>query len=129
VTVSRLDWGEVERAKTLRNVAIIALIAAAIFLLPGGGRAATTVEAALQVAFGVAIGYLALRFYRERRVAIHGLGDGYRALLYGALAAAATLALAKIRMWETGSGKLVWFIAAGGVVYSLIAVWRRWRAY
>jgi hypothetical protein len=118
-----------ERAKTVRNIAIIALIAAAIFLLPGGGRAATTVEAVLQVLFAVAIGYIGLRFYRERRVAIHGLGDGYRALFYGAIAAATLLALAKIRMWETGLGELLWFIAAGGVVYALIAVYRRWRAY
>ena len=118
-----------EQAKTVRNVAIIALIAAAIFLLPGGGQAATTVEAVLQVLFAVAIGYIGLRFYRERRVAIHSLGDRYRALLYGALAAAMLLALAKIRMWETGLGELLWFIAAGGVVYALIAVYRRWRAY
>ena len=115
--------------KTARNVAIIALIAAAIFLLPGGGRAASTVEAVLQIAFGVAIAFIALRFYRERRVTIHGLGDAHRGLLYGALAVAMSLALGKTRMWETGLGELIWFIAAGGVVYSLIAVYRRWRAY
>jgi hypothetical protein len=118
-----------DRAKTARNVAIIALIAAAVFLLPGGHRASRTAEGVLQVAFGAALAFMALRFYRERRVAIHSLGDGYRALLYGALAAAVALALAKIRMWETGLGELVWFIAAGGVVYSLIAVFRRWRSY
>jgi tellurite resistance protein TehA-like permease len=118
-----------ERAKMVRNIAIIALVAAAIFLLPGGDQASWTVEAVLQVLFAVAIGYLGLRFYRERRMAIHSLGDGYRALFYGALAVAMLLALAKIRMWETGLGELVWFIAAGGVVYSLIAVYRRWRSY
>jgi hypothetical protein len=118
-----------ERRKTARNLAIIALIAAALFLLPGGGNAAGTIEAVLQVAFAVAIAYLGLRFYRERRVTIHGLGDSHRALLYGALALAMTLALGKIRLWESGLGELVWFIAAGGVVYALIAVYRRWRAY
>jgi hypothetical protein len=118
-----------DRTKTARNVAIIALIAAAIFLLPGGGNAASTVEAVIQVGFAVAIGYIGLRFYRERRVAIHGLGDAHRALLYGALAVAMTLALGKIRMWESGLGELVWFIAAGGVIYALIVVYRRWRAY
>ena len=118
-----------ERFKTARNIAIIALIAAAIFLIPGGGQAATTVGGVLQVAFGLAIAFIALRFYRERRVAIHGLGDRHRALLYGALAVAMMLALAKIRLWETGLGELVWFIAAGGVVYALIAVYRQWRAY
>jgi len=121
---------EMERHKTARNIAIIAAIAAVVFLLgERGDQATTTVEAVLQVLFAVAIGYIALRFYRERRDAIHGLGDGYRALLYGALAAAMLLALAKIRMWETGLGELLWFIAAGGVVYALIAVYRRWRAY
>jgi len=118
-----------ERFKTARNIAIIALIAAAIFLIPGGGQATTTVGGVLQVAFGLAIAFIALRFYRERRVAIHGLGDRHRALLYGALAVAMMLALAKIRLWETGLGELVWFIVAGGVVYALIAVYRQWRAY
>jgi hypothetical protein len=118
-----------ERAKTLRNVAIIALIAAAVVFIPGGGRATRIVEALLAVAFCVALGYLALRLYRESRTAVHLLGDGYRALLYGAVAAAATLALAKVRMWETGLGELLWFVAAGCVVYALLAVYRRWRSY
>jgi tellurite resistance protein TehA-like permease len=119
-----------ERGKTARNIAIIAAIAAVVFLLGERGDQATrTVEAVLQVAFAVALGYLGLRFYRERRVTIHSLGDAHRALFYGALAVAMLLALAKIRMWETGLGELVWFIAAGGVVYSLIAVYRRWRSY
>jgi hypothetical protein len=120
-----------ERAKTARNVAIIALIAAALFLVAGGtgGRTARTFEAVLSVALSVAVGYVGLRFYRERRVAIHSLGDSYRAALYGALALAVTLALAKSRMWETGLGELLWFVAAGVVVYGLVAVWRRWRAY
>ena len=40
----------------------------------------------LLVGFGVGIGYLGLRLYRENRVALYGLGDRYRGLLYGALA-------------------------------------------
>jgi tellurite resistance protein TehA-like permease len=119
-----------ERTKTVRNIAIIAAIAAVVFLLGERGDQATqTLEAVLQVGFALAIVFIALRFYREHRVTIHGLGDRHRALLYGALAVAMMLALAKIRMWETGLGELVWFIMAGGVVYALIAVYRRWRAY
>jgi hypothetical protein len=52
----------VDRAKNARNIAIVALIAAAVFVIPGGGQAARTFEAVLLVAFGVAIGYLGLRF-------------------------------------------------------------------
>ena len=118
-----------ERAKTARNVAIIALIAAAVVFIPGGERAGSIAEALLTVAFSVAIGYLLLRAYRESRTSVYMLGDGYRAALYAALATAVTLALAKRRMWETGLGELLWFVAAGGVVYALLAVYRRWRSY
>jgi hypothetical protein len=118
-----------DRLKTARNVAVIALIAAAVYLLPGGGRAANTVVAVIYVAFGVAIGYIALRMYREHRVAIHSLGDRYRGLLYGSVAVAYLLVMARERMWHTGLGELLWFVLLGGVVYSVVAVIRRWRAY
>jgi hypothetical protein len=115
--------------KTARNVAIVALVAAAVYLLPGGGRAASTFEAVLQVAFGVAIGYLGLRSYREHRVALHSLGDRYRGLLYGALAIGVVVVIGRHRMWETGIGELVWFALMGLVVYALIAVYRYSRTY
>jgi hypothetical protein len=118
-----------DRLKTARNVAIVALVAAAVYLLPGGGRAANTVVAVIYVAFGVAIGYIGLRMYREYRVSIHSLGDRYRGLLYGAVAVAYLLVMARERMWQTGFGELIWFVVLGAIVYSLVAVVRRWRAY
>jgi hypothetical protein len=118
-----------DRMKTARNVAIVMLIAAAVYLLPGGGRAASTFEALLLVAFGIGIAYLGLRLYREHRIALHGLGDRHRALLYGALAVGVFAVTARLRMWQTGLGELVWFALVGFVVYSLLAVYRRWRAY
>ena len=69
-----------------RNVAIVVLIAAAVYFLPSGGQVASTFEALIYIGFGVAIGYLGLRYYRENRVALHSLGDRYRGLLYGAIA-------------------------------------------
>ena len=75
-------------AEDRRNVAIVLAIAAAVYFLPGGGRAASTFEAALWVAFGLGVGYLGLRLYREHRIALHSLGDRHRALLYGAVALA-----------------------------------------
>jgi len=118
-----------DRVRTARNVAIVALIAAAVYLLPGGGRAANTFEAILLVGFGVVIGYLGLRFYREHRISLHSSGDGYRALLYGALAVGTITVVARQRMWETGIGELIWFALIGLVVWALIAVYRYWRAY
>ena len=90
---------------------------------------ASTFEAALWVAFGVGIGYFGLRMYREQRVALHSLGDYHRALLYGAVALIVFEWVAKERMWQTGFGELAWFVLAGIVVYSLLTVYRQWRAY
>jgi hypothetical protein len=115
--------------KTARNVAIIVVIAAGVYFLPGGGRAANTFEALLWVTFGVGIGYLGLRGYREHRVALHSLGDHNRGLLYGSLAGGVFLYAARARMWETGLGELAWFAFAALVVYALLEVYRYWRAY
>jgi hypothetical protein len=119
----------VDRTKNLRNALIVLLIAGAVFAVPGGGRAASTFEAVLLVLFGVAIGYLGLRMYREYRVSLYGLGDRYRGLLYGAIAVGFVAIVARQRMWQTGLGELVWFVAVGLVVYALLAVFRHSRSY
>jgi hypothetical protein len=115
--------------KTARNIAIVVLIAAAVYFLPGGGRAANTFEGLLWVAFGVGIGYLGLRGYREYRVALHGLGDRHRGLLYGGIAGAVFAYMARARMWQTGIGELLWFALVGFIIYTLLEVYRHWRAY
>jgi hypothetical protein len=118
-----------EQLKNVRNVAILLVIAAAVFFIPGGGRAASTFATVLWVAFALGIGYLGLRFYRERRISLHSLGDHHRALLYGAIALAVFEWVGRERMWLTSLGELGWFVLAGIVVYSLLVVYRRWRSY
>lgn len=118
-----------DRLKTARNIAIVALIAAAVYFLPSGGQVAHTFEAFLYIGFGVAIGYLGLRFYREQRVTLHSLGDPYRGLLYGAIAGGVFIFMARVRMWQTGAGELLWFVLLAGIAYALVMVFRRWRAY
>jgi hypothetical protein len=115
--------------KTARNIAIVLAIAAAVYLLPGGGRAARTFEAALWVAFGGGLAFVALRAYRERRLWIHALGDRHRGLLYGALAVAAFAWMARARMWESGLGELAWFVLVLGVLWAAMEVFRHSRAY
>jgi hypothetical protein len=112
------------------NVAIVLLIAAAVFLLPGGGQAASTFEALLLIGFGVGFGYLGLRLYREYRVTIHGLGDVHRARLYGSIALAAFLIAAYNRMLHsTALVGVLWFVLLGLVLYALMDVYRHWRSY
>ena len=37
--------------------------------------------------------------------------------------------MARVRMWQTGIGELVWFALAGLILYTLLEVYRHWRAY
>lgn len=115
--------------KNARNLAIIVVIAAAVYALPDGGRAASTFESVLLVGFGVGIVYLLVRLYREHRIAIHSLGDRYRGLLYGALAVGVLAVVGRARMWQTSLGELVWFVLIGLVIYALVTVYRYSRAY
>jgi hypothetical protein len=115
--------------KTARNVGIIVAIAAAIYFIPGGGRAAGTFEAVLWAAFGAGIAYMGLRLYREHRISLHGLGDRHRALLYGGTAVAVFAVVARTRMWQTGLGELAWFLLIIGVLYAAMEVYRHARSY
>lgn len=118
-----------DRLRTVRNVAIIALIAAAVEFLPGGGRVASAFSAALWVVFAAGLAYFAYRLYREHRVSLYSLGDHHRALLYGAVAVGFATVAARSRMWSTSFGEFAWFALIGIAVYTLFAVYRYSRTY
>ena len=117
--------------KTLRNVAIVLAIAAAVFFLPGGGQAASTVEAIILIGFGVGFGYLGLRMYREYRVTLHGLGDRHRAILYGSVALVGFLIAGYTRMVHESRTVfgVLWFALVLLVLYGLMVVYGHWRSY
>jgi hypothetical protein len=112
-----------------RNVAIVMLLALAVWALPGGGTAADFIGALLFVMLTVGIVFFAGRMYLENRVAIHSLGDRYRGLMYGAVGVALWTLAAGPRLFETGGGTLLWFALMGGASYALYAVWRHTREY
>ena len=118
-----------DRKKTMRNVAILLLLAAAVAYLPGGARAAATFQTILGVAFMLGIGFAGLWFYRQNHVAIYSLGDRRRGLLYGSIGVAVVTVAAKPRMWETRFGEFAWFVLLGLVVYTLFALYRYSRSY
>lgn len=113
-----------------RNVAIIILVAAAVYALPGGGATASIIGELVSIAFAIAIGLLLVRLYREHRSTIFGLGDRHRGLLYGALAALLFAAAAARRMFEAGGAfALLWVVLVAGASYALYLVWRQHREY
>ncbi len=118
-----------ERYAPARNIAIIALIAAAAYFLPRGDQVSTTIGGIVSVTFAGVIAYFAGRMYMEHRVALYSLGDRMRALLYGAVAVAVVTITAQPRLWQTGAGEVVWFVILGAVVYALVHIWRVSRQY
>jgi hypothetical protein len=113
----------------LRNIAIILVIAGAVYFIPGGGDAAALVGALLSTAILVSFVMLAARFYRERRMDIVGLGDRWRLLFYGAIAAIVLAMAARPRLIETGAGTLLWLAVVAGAAYAVYRVWRQYREY
>jgi hypothetical protein len=111
------------------NIAVVLAIAAAVYFLPHGGQFASAVGAALGILFAFAIMLAGLQYYREKRLTLFGLGDRYRALLYGAIAVAIVTLAAKSRLWESSAGKIAFIALLIGAVYALMAVWRRSRSY
>ncbi len=115
----------------LRNIGIVLLLAVAVFALPGGGTAAGVISGLLSVAFAVGIWLFLMRMYREHRLTIYGLGDKYRGIFYGSLAALLFAGAAAGRgQWFDNPGlTLLWFVVLGAAIYGLVATWRYWREY
>jgi len=119
-----------DRGKHLRNIAIIIVLAVAVWKLPGGGTAASTISNLLSVAFIGGMFFFAYRTYMERREVLHGLEDRQRGLLYGAFALIAFALVATSRMWSAGGlGGIVWLAMLGAGGWAIYSVWRAYRAY
>lgn len=112
-----------------RNIAIVLVLALAVWLLPGGGTSADVVGELLFIAFAAGIAFLVVRLYRERRSEIFGLGDRHQALLYGGLAALLFCGASAGRFFDSAAGTIVWILLLGGAIYALVAVFRHYREY
>jgi hypothetical protein len=113
----------------LRNIAIIIVIAVAVWKLPGGGTAANTISNLFSIAFLGGLFFLGYRLYREHRTTIHGLEERQRGLLYGAFALLVFAVVAMSRMWATGLGAILWLAMLGAAGWALYSVWRAYRTY
>ena len=106
----------------VRNVAIVALLAAMVAILPGGGTAARVVLTGIYLIFLGATIWVASILYRERRETLYLLSDGRRALLYGAIGVLAVTLTATHRLWATPAGSIAWLVLVGASVYVGFAV-------
>ena len=107
---------------TTRNVLIILGLAAIVAFVPGGGTGSSVILTAVYLVFLAALGWVGSIFYRERRGSLHLLGDGRRAILYGAVVVLAVTLTATHRLWGSSAGSVAWLILIGGGAYAIFAV-------
>jgi len=112
-----------------RNLGIIALVALAVAVLPGGSGAASFVLAVLSLGFIAAIGFLGYRLYMENKFTLWSMSDQHRALLYGGIAVATATLIASDRLFASGLGTILWFALLGGSVFSVYHAWVESRRY
>jgi hypothetical protein len=109
--------------RALRNVAIVMLLALAVAFVPGGGNVAEAILTAITMGFLAAIAWTVYVLSRQNRLTLATLGDGRRAILYGALGLIALLVAGSDEMFSSGAGTLVWILLLGA---SVAAIWRIW---
>ena len=117
------------RSETVRNVAIIAALAAIVAFIPAGGDTADFISAVLGVLFTIAIVYAGVWFYRSFRTEIYSLGDRHRALLYGSLGVALFAMAGSRKLFDTGVGTIAFVAMMVGAALGLYTVWRHYREY
>jgi hypothetical protein len=119
-----------ERYRTARNFAIVALIALLIALAPGGGTGLSIALWVVTVAFFVSIALLGYRLYREYRFTIESLSNLERGVAYGSIGVAFVDFTATNRLFALGGlGVLLWLAILGACSYGIFWVWRHASQY
>lgn len=109
--------------RTLRNVAIVMLLAVVVAFVPAGGNAADTILTAITMGFLAAIAWSLYVLSRQQQLTLATLSDGRRAILYAALGLIALLIAGSDEMFASGGGTLAWILLLGA---SVAAIWRVW---
>lgn len=115
--------------QTIRNIAIILALAAAVDFLPGGGNAAAAVLTALTMLFLAAIAWLLYRVYNEQQLTLSTLTDAKKAGLFGAVGGIALLTVAYDDFQAWTGGILLWVALVAGCVGVIFLVWRSTTTY
>ncbi len=109
---------------------IIALVALALTLLPGGRETVNAILTVLSIAFFVLIAMLGARLFRQNRTTIESLEPRQRFVLYSSIGLALLTFTATNRLFDQGGlGVLAWLALLGLATYGLYWVWTQYRRY
>ena len=109
--------------RTLRNVAIVLLLALVVAFVPAGGNVAEAILTAIAMGFLAGIAWTVFVLSRQNQLTLATLSDGRRGLLYGALGMIALLIAGSDELFSSGGGTLLWIVLLGA---SVAAIWRVW---
>ena len=112
-----------------RNLGILAVIALAITVLPGGDNATSTALTALTMAFLASFAYAIWRGHKENPMMFAALSEGWRAVHWGALGVLAFVVAGTDEMFATGAGTLLWLALLIGSVLALLRVYQEAVSY
>jgi hypothetical protein len=112
----------------VRYAAIVAALAAIVAFVPHGGSSAGALGGILQAVLSVLFVLFAAQLYMRFRTDIYGLGEGYRAILYGSIGLFVLAMAGRTRLADTGPGTLLLIVMIGAALGGLVACFTRWRA-
>jgi hypothetical protein len=115
--------------QTLRNVAIVLVLALAVAFAPHGGNVADAILTAITMGFLAGIVWTLFVLSRQNQLTLAALSDGRRALLYGALGLIALLIAGSDEMFSSGGGTLAWILLLGASVGAIWKVWTETNTY
>lgn len=116
--------------KTAGKFAIVALIAAGFYAIPGGGNTLNVIVTLLTVAFFVAIALFGYRLYMEQQFLLDSMEDRLRWVLYGSLGLAFLTFAGSRRLFDLGgAGLVIWLALLGLCSYGAYWVYTQHRSY
>jgi uncharacterized membrane protein len=115
--------------RTLRNVAIVLLLAIPVAFIPGGGNAVEAIFTAITMGFLAGIAWMLYTLSRQNQLTLATLSDSRRAILYGGLGLLALLVAGADRMFASGGGTLLWILLFAAAVAGIWRVWVEANTY
>jgi hypothetical protein len=107
--------------RTVRNIAIIMVLALIVAVVPGGGNAARAILAAFSIVFAALIAFACWQLFRQHRFNYLGLDQRRRTLFVVAVGAIALMVAGADEMTRTGGGLVAWLAILGLSIYVIVA--------
>ena len=114
--------------RAARNIAIIAVLALIVAVVPGGDNAARAIVTAFGILFLALIGFAGWQLYRQYRFSYLQLDDRQRVLLLGAIGAIVLMIAGADELTGSGGGLVVWLAVLGASIFAIARVWGEARS-